>query len=271
LTGSHLSPETVLDIASHLTLEDGAFLIGGQALNLWAEYYSKAQELAEYRPYTSKDIDYFGSRAAAQKLADQLGGQVTVPDPDDHTPHTAVVKAEIDGATILIDFLGGVQGVRPKELEKGVVEILLPYTREGVSGRLSLPVMHPLHCLQSRIANLAVLGRTDSTAQRQAEAAPIIVREYIDEALRDGDHREATRTLQDLFHFLKRDLTGRKAYRLVNRDPLEIMRVFENDSRIDSRFREKLLKPAIQQIEAKRSILGQILARISNRRTPAAD
>jgi hypothetical protein len=234
-------------------------VIGGQALNLWAEYYSAADELAQYRPYTSKDIDYFGYRDAAQKLADALGGHVLEPTMDDQTPQTAIVEAEVQGQLLRIDFLGNVLGVRPKALQANVVEIIVPYTKDDVAGHLAIPVMHPLHCLQSRIANLVVLRRPDATARRQAEAAPVVLRQYLAQALRDGDHREATRTLQGLFDFLARDTTGRKAHRVVDRDPLEVMKAFVDDPRIDARYREKILQPAIERIRKQRTAIGRML------------
>ena len=41
-----------------------AFLVGGQALNFWAERYSAhCKELEEYGPFTSKDVDFFGTNA----------------------------------------------------------------------------------------------------------------------------------------------------------------------------------------------------------------
>ena len=74
-----LDPGIVYDLAGILQLSDKAFIVGGQALNLWAERYSEVPELAAYGPYTSKDIDYFGRREAARKLADALGGTLRIP------------------------------------------------------------------------------------------------------------------------------------------------------------------------------------------------
>ncbi|WP_454887777.1 hypothetical protein [Sphingomonas oryzagri] len=241
-------------------------MIGGQALNLWAEYYSAADELALYRPYTSKDIDYFGQTAAAEKLANALGGKVRFPDMDNATPQTAIVQATVGGQDIEIDFLGHVLGVRPKALLDNVVEIVVQVRSGTETGELAIPVMAPLHCLQSRLANLIVLGRPDDTAARQAEAAPIIVREYVSELLASGDHREATRTLQGLFAYLSRDPTGKRAHTRVNRDPLDVLRHFASDERIDARYRELILTPAIMRIESQRSAWGRILEALSLRR-----
>lgn len=229
-------------------------------MNLWAEYYSAAEELHQYRPYTSKDIDYFGYREAAHKLADALGGRVLEPDMDNQTPQTAIVEAKVQGQLLQIDFLGNVLGVRPKALQDSAAEIIVPYRRGDHAGSVAIPVMHPLHCLQSRIANLIVLKRPDATAKRQAEAAPLVLREYISHALREGDHREATRTLQGLFQFLSKDPVGRKAHRHVERDPLEVLEVFAQDARIDARYREKILQPAIAKVRKQRGALGRILA-----------
>jgi hypothetical protein len=69
-----LARATVIKLASVLSLEDNAFIVGGQALNLWAERYAATRaDLLSFGPFTSKDLDYFGHRAAAEKLAAALG------------------------------------------------------------------------------------------------------------------------------------------------------------------------------------------------------
>lgn len=259
----HLAPETVLSIASHIVLEDGAFVIGGQALNLWAELYSYREELKLYRPYTSKDIDYYGLHGAAKKLADALGGKMLIPEIDNQTPQTAIVEAVVDGKELQIDFLGHVQGVRADHLNDFVAEIIIPYTQDGATKELAIPVMHPLHCLQSRISNLAVLGRKDDTAKRQAEAAPVILQEYLNSTLNAGDIREATKTLQRLFDFLSKDIIGKRAHRYVKRDPLEVIRSFVDDDRIDERFRNITIVNMLAKIEKQRSAKGRILEILS--------
>ena len=49
-------------------------LIGGQAVNYWAErYLAKESELGKLVPFTSEDIDFKGSRADVQRIAGQHG------------------------------------------------------------------------------------------------------------------------------------------------------------------------------------------------------
>jgi hypothetical protein len=48
-------------------------LIGGQAVNYWAEHYLSADpQLEKLRPFTSEDIDFKGGSADVRHIARQL-------------------------------------------------------------------------------------------------------------------------------------------------------------------------------------------------------
>jgi hypothetical protein len=50
-------------------------IIGGQAVNYWAEtYLEKEPGLAQWLPFTSKDIDFQGDRRDVLRIAKDLGG-----------------------------------------------------------------------------------------------------------------------------------------------------------------------------------------------------
>lgn len=236
-------------------------MIGGQALNIWAErYFAKAKELAHYGPYTSKDLDYFGQAAAARKLAALIGGEVLIPKIDDHSPESARVEAEIQGHKIEVDFLTHVQGVPDDRLQKSAADLTFQIrTTSGVT-ELKVPIMHPFHCLRSRIANVVELRRRDDTAMRQLEAAPIVLREYISEMLDVGRERNATDTLQALFDYLRSDPTGRKAHTIMNNDPAALFEFFAADPRIDPRYREHNLAAMRRQLAERRSAWGRLKA-----------
>lgn len=258
MTVTQLPLRAVLDIAKILQGDERAFVVGGQALNLWAEYYApRAAELLEFRPYTSKDIDYFGQKDVAAKLAEGLGGTLKVPDTGNTTFQTALVEATVDGIEIGIDFLSHVKGVQ-RGLEDGVSDLIVPYEQGGETAEIAIRLMHPLHCLQSRVANTFELGREDGTSQRQLAAAPIVLREYINEALSDNAEREATDVLRALFKYLRTDINGRKAHRILRYDPIDIFRHFLKDERLDVRWRERSLPNMISQLEETRTILGRI-------------
>lgn len=262
-----LPPEAVIDIARILGDDERAFIVGGQALNLWAEYYAaRAAELNEFRPFTSKDLDYFGQRDVAQKLADGLGGSIRFPDADNATFQTALVTANIRGIEIGIDFLSYILGVR-RGLEEGVVDLTIPYRIGEDSGEIAVRLMHPLHCFQSRMANIIKLHRADDTARRQAEAAPIVLREFIAEALEDGDVRAATDTFQALFKYLRRDIYGRQSHKYLRHDPLNIFRHFLHDPRLDERYRTLSLAVMVAQLERRRTALGRVVDTLTGWRT----
>lgn len=262
LSDSALAPELVYDLASILKLSDRAFIVGGQALNLWAERYSDVGELAAYGPYTSKDLDYFGYRQAAEKLASALNGTVSLPAGDNHTPQTAIVKAVVDEQNVEIDFLYHVKGVRSASLEKQAVEIVLTVRVGGKVGDLHVPVMHPLHCLQSRLANVIELGRRTDLAKRQLEASSIVLREFLSERLADSGHKHVVGVLQALHDYLLTDATGKKAHREMENDPAAILDFFQDDDRLDDRWRQMSLRSMREKIADRRTAWGMMRARI---------
>lgn len=223
-------------------------------------------QLSAYGPYTSKDLDYFGHIRAAEKLAQAIGGTVRRPGFDHATPQTAVVSATIEGYEVEIDFLNSVLGVRDDALIRSVVDLKFAVRTADGPGELVIPVMHPLHCLQSRVANVIGLGRRDDTSRRQLNAAPIVLREYLDETLAAGATREVTKSLRILFDYLRQDIGGRDAHLHMKNDPLEVLRAFMNDERLDPRWRNLTLTPMTTRIERAREVR---VARQAKRRGPA--
>lgn len=256
-----LPAEVVYDLASILQLSDNAFIVGGQALNLWAERYSNVAELAAYGPYTSKDLDYFGYRQAAEKLADALGGTVRIPNGDDHTPQTAIVTATLHGETVEIDFLYNVKGVKSDSLQKQAVQLVLTVRVGEEVGELLVPIMHPLHCLQSRLSNVVDLGRDTDLAKRQLEASSVVLGEYLSERLDNGGAKHVTGVLQSLHQYLLTDLTGRKAHRYMSNDPARILDRFLDDERLDARWRRITLTAMCEKVRSRRTAWGAALAR----------
>jgi hypothetical protein len=257
-----LPPEVVYDLASILQLSDNAFIIGGQALNLWAERYLHIPQLVDYGPYTSKDLDYFGYRQAATKLADALGGTVRIPKGDDHTPQTAVVTAIIHGETVEIDFLYHVKGVHSESLQKQAVQLVLTVRVGDGTGQLNVPIMHPLHCMQSRLANVVDLGRRTDLAKRQLEASSVVLVEYLSERLDHGGAKHVTGVLRSLYNYLLTDPTGKNAHHHMSNDPAAILDRFVNDERLDKRWRRLTLQKMRDRVHARRTAWGAMKARV---------
>lgn len=58
--------------------------------------------------------------------------------------------------------------------------------------------------------------------------------------------------LMDLFRFIRSHHFGRTAHTVTGTDVLELLKCFVDDARLDRRWRELTLIPAIRKIERKR-------------------
>jgi hypothetical protein len=174
-------------LAVHALLErlasvaDEIVLIGGQALNFWAErYMAHVPDLAAAAPYTSKDIDFYGPREQVAKCARLLGVEPTFYGPDDISVCSGIVTTA-DG--IQIDFVHTPKGVPLGELRSRSVAFS------------HLRVMHPVHVMSSRVANVVELGRTDPNSLKQLRASVFIVREFIMRDVLDAGRVKAAQRL----------------------------------------------------------------------------
>lgn len=73
-----------------------------------------------------------------------------------------------------------------------------------------------------------------------------MLREYLAETLKAGGHRHVTSVLQGLHDYLLTDPIGRKAHKVMKNDPAAIFAYFQDDERLDERWREKSL-PAMRK------------------------
>lgn len=247
----------VIEITSKFEADDDAFIIGGQATNFWAWFFQdKEPELKLKGPFTSEDIDYFGSPEVARTVAEAIDGKLLLPEKDDHTPSTAQIVATINGKPLVIDFLGAVLGVHDRELRRGVTVLEIAAEVDGHPNTVLIKVLHPVLCLKSRIVSMLhpATRRRDRIARTQAEASVVIVRRYIDDALNEGKEgwREARDCFNLLYWYLRSDTYVKTADADLGIDVLTIIRAFANDERIDQRYREMQLSRMIANIEKRR-------------------
>jgi hypothetical protein len=150
-----LSFRDVIRVVEKVPDLSGIVLVGGQALNFWAESLgiATADTAAPYGPAVSDDIDFLGPARAAIALGEAVAGKVKIAGMDDaNSPNTALVTLDIDGERHLIDFLGDMKGFSPRELER-VRSWAIPLTVGQHSPR-PMYVMHPVHCLEAQLENV---------------------------------------------------------------------------------------------------------------------
>lgn len=159
---------------------DRLVLVGGQALETWGTVL-KIPSPDGQTDFLTKDADWLGSRADAEWLAQLLGlerTEILTPNFGDSTPNTAIIYLEReDSQVLLMDFLRCVTGLQNQDIEALAVPIDIPSPGGGV---FTLRVLHPLHCLISRMANLAEHpSKRQGNGPLQARWAVDIVHAYL--------------------------------------------------------------------------------------------
>lgn len=119
-------------------------VVGGQALNAWIDYFGESFA-SRLRAVTSKDLDLVGSADDARIAARALGLQFKPVNARKAAIRLNAVLLSEDNS-LRIDFLPGSPPNTDSEVQEAAVS--LP-TNWG-----SVRVMHPLHCLRSRVYNV---------------------------------------------------------------------------------------------------------------------
>ena len=146
------------EFAAVLATDAPLFLVGGQAVNLWALYYR--ERTAGLAPFVSRDVDVLGDRETLLLI-----GKVAGVKPQFFTKGPAtneigvVIATSPDGRPLPVEVLRYVHGIGNEDLCRPAYTIVL-----GASG-VTVRVPSPVALLQAKIANLADLsqgGRQDA-------------------------------------------------------------------------------------------------------------
>jgi hypothetical protein len=127
-------------------------IVGGQAVNLWAEIYVAAElELHAFEPFTSKDADIHGNRELASILQRRSGWTCRFFDEPRQTA-VAILTKPVEGAasTLTVEVIRSVFGLNTEDLNRNLVRELRP----GENYRLPDPFV----MLKAKLANVAHLS-----------------------------------------------------------------------------------------------------------------
>lgn len=124
----------------------------------------------------TEDADWLGGKRDAQWLCDRLGSPANVElqlaKDFEGTPSSAMAYLRRGDRVLLMDFLRTIVGPSTKDIEDLAVEVQLRET--------SFAVMHPLLCLESRLANLEVIpGKRRGNGPDQAKWMIDITRAFL--------------------------------------------------------------------------------------------
>lgn len=249
--------QTARMLAKLDNLEHPIVLVGGQAVNFWAELYlNRAPALAAQAPYTSKDIDFCGPPGAVRECAARLGGRAHVATFDEMgTPNTGTVTfVDDDGFARTIDFLKQPAGLNARE----TFETSFPAEILDDEGRpiATFRVMHPLLSLESRAHNVAHLpGYQTDHAKNQVRAAILCAREYVRDQVTAGATRRALNANERIFEIA----TSRAGVLIYLRHGLDVFAaVFAEDGLSAAFYAKRLpqMQATIARIRARAARLG---------------
>lgn len=140
-------------------------LIGGQAVNYWAErYLSTEPTLRKLLPFTSVDIDFRGNREDVQRIAAQLNLSPVYPPKVAITALAGAVPLRIGGVNSNVEIVRRVPGVSATAIEA------LAIAAEW-SGR-QIRVIDPISLLAGKVELALTVSQTH---RRDAEHVKILI------------------------------------------------------------------------------------------------
>ncbi len=152
---------------------EALILVGGQVLETWGLAFNVLAPTGDTNPLT-EDADWLGGKRDAIWLCERLGKahtELVLAGDFDSTPSTAYAYLRRpDGRVLMMDFLRAIVGPSNEEIRKLAVPV-------QVADQVTLHVLHPLLCLESRMANLEVLpAKREGNGPMQAQWAVNIAR-----------------------------------------------------------------------------------------------
>jgi len=258
-SADRLAPLSFADVKPVLiqlqAIADSVVLVGGQAVNFWAEYYAtRASELEREAPFTSKDIDFCGTVNVVRLCAERLAGTARIATMDDHTPNVGVVTfAGEGGVKRTIDFLDQPLGLRAKEIQRMAIPAEVLDARGHATG-VQFRIMHPIQVMESRVHNAMVLPGYDSPhALKQLRLSVICAREFIRDMIDSGRVRVALTLNERIFTFSMRNRNGSEVHLRYGVDPFDAVFL---DPRLPARFRDIRYPQMKRQLATRRTRLG---------------
>lgn len=198
-------------------------LVGGQALEAWGVFLGVLAPTGDQHPLT-EDTDWLGSARDAEWLGKLLGTQRAIeiqkPQLGDASSNTAIMYLEgAEGGVLWMDFLSSVTGLTDQEITKYAVQVDIP-AKDLASSGVSIRVLHPIHCLASRMANLETHEKKRrGNGPMQAQWAVDIVAAFLVAMVASRDERQVRRACEMVAE-LAEFKSGRYCFFAYGIDPL---------------------------------------------------
>ena len=198
------------DFAAVLACDEPLFLVGGQAVNLWALYYR--ERTADLAPFVSRDLDVLGDRATLTRIATLADAKPQFFPMRPPTNEVGVVVAKgTDGQPLLVEVLAHLHGIANDDLCQPAYTMAIG--QSGVHVRLPGPIA----LLQAKIANVADLSQTGRQDGRHVRILAQLMPAYLaDVQATVAAGRVGERALLGLLERLLKVVTSSKARHVLS-------------------------------------------------------
>ncbi len=200
-----LAIEEVLPLLRTLAATD-AVLIGGQALQVWCDRYASAvADLRSVAPFTSGDVDVQGDRRVVEVCAQSFAVRPAFPTSFEDATNVGYLEVSIGAVPVGVNVLTSPYGIDAREA-------MATARMVDLGDGSWIRVLHPVLCMESRIANVGGLGRTSAKELHQARASILCARALIAEVAA-SEPRAALDLSERVFRYARKNLAARKAFR----------------------------------------------------------
>lgn len=165
-------------------------IIGGHAVNIWALAYRKrlSPSIDAFYPFTSKDLDLYGTAELLEKLHQKFGGEKRLSEP--RSPIIGSIHVYLHGHKRKIEVLHTVRGLQEWDMTDVIpLEV----------GSLSALVLSPQKLLKAKICNAATLDQNGRNDTKHLHMMTLCLHEFIkDYADQVGSSENSGRLLVNL-------------------------------------------------------------------------
>lgn len=220
-------------------------LIGGQAVNYWAERYSPVEpQLEKLRPFTSQDIDFKGTRPDVRRIARLLELNPSYPSKVEMTALSGFIPFQIGDLKSAIEVVRRIPGVS---------DAATPAIRAEWNGK-TIRVLDPISLLACKLELAATVSQEKRQDVNHLRILLPCVRAFLGELLQQVDvgnlpPRDWTKVANQVLKLT----TNHRARKIASKhqinwsEILPLAAIAKSQNEKIKRFREQQLQPGFKK------------------------
>jgi hypothetical protein len=215
-------------------------LIGGQAVNYWAEhYFSTDPKLEKLRPFTSEDIDFKGGSADVQRIARQLELNPVYPPKVQMTALAGFIPFQIGDLKSVIEVVRQIPGISDADT---------PAIQTEWNGK-TLRVLDPISLLACKLELAATVSQEKRRDVVHLKILLPCVRAFLGELLQQVEIGElSAKNWLKVAHQVLKLTTGNRARKLAGKHQINWLEILPLTAIAKSQD-EKIRRFQEQQLE----------------------